>query len=89
MTLQSPSLLRLDQEKAAGSEDWVFGGRMKARPWASIQICHYLARCPNLSLNLVFGSPCLYLAAPSQQVTLLLEALPALGKESMIPLWAH
>lgn len=35
-----------------------------------------------MSLNLVFGSPCLYLAAPSNQVTLLSEAITALGKES-------
>lgn len=59
---------------------------MRAGPWASTG---HPARCPDLFPTLVFASSCLYQTGLLNQVTLLSEALPALGRGSRLPLWAY
>lgn len=85
MTLQSQSLLRLDQEKASVSEDWACRSWMRAGPWASKG---HPAGCSDSFPTLVVAPSCFYLTGLLNQVTLLSETLPSLGRGSMLPLWA-
>ena len=84
MALLFPPLGRPDQEKLSPSEDWTCGAWRRAGSRtsaghparsASVQICFQL-----LSLESK--------TAPSNQVILLSGALPALGRGSLILLWA-